>query len=407
MQPPTGSWTAPSGVRLGPCAVHRKRGMNRWSACFFGAFVVCAAFAQTSTDEAGKADRADGSFYGAYYRSRSLWEAAIGKYAGLKESIRFKARYTGQVDAVRVYFMVSITAKPGYSLGDGGDIRCRLQADDGRGLPSGKTLAEFTVSNAAVTLGPQLVRGTYWGKLHFASPGRVEAGRIYHLLWDNLDTSERNWASLDCLSNFEPNAERMQPAYEDLSLAILAGMSELKVVREKTPIYSFYYADGRSQGQAYIGGRYDYERLIQGTNMVRSRFTVTGGDKLAAALYVAVRKSGSPGPLDVRLEEADGKLITHVAVGQRLASATEANWVGSNFDSPVPLRYGGTYNIVLEAPPGDPYYTLPLQDGHSGYGMDGDTFKDGRWEYSTNGGISWSGTDKDLDLMAFFKLKER
>jgi len=70
--------------------------MNRWSACFFGTFVVCVAFARTSTNDAGRADRADGSFYGAYYRSRSLWEAAIGKCAGLKESIRFKASYTGQ-----------------------------------------------------------------------------------------------------------------------------------------------------------------------------------------------------------------------------------------------------------------------------------------------------------------------
>ncbi len=381
--------------------------MNRWSACLFGAFVVCAAFAQTSPHDAGRADTGDGGFYGAYYRSRSLWEAAIGKYAGLKESIRFKARYTGQVDAVRVYFMVNITPKPGYSLGDGGDIRCRLQADDGRGLPPGKTLAEFTVSNAAVTLGPQLVRGTYWGKLHFASPGRVEAGRIYHLLWDNLDTSERNWASLDWLSNFEPNAERMQPAYEDLSLAVLAGTLELRVVREKTPIYSLYYADGRSQGQAYIGERYDYERPIQGTNQVRSRFTVTGGDKLAAALHVAVRKSGAPGPIEVRLEEADGRLIEQLAIGQRVASATEAKWVGGSFANPILLRNGGTYSIVLAAPPGDPYHAVPLQDGHSGYGMDGDTFEDGRWEYSTNAGISWSGSDKDLDLMAFFNLKLR
>ena len=86
--------------------------MNRGSACFFGAIAVCAVFAQPSTDDAGKADRVDDSFYGAYYRSRSLWEAAIGKYAGLKESIRFKARYFGQVEAVRVYFMVNST--PGH-----------------------------------------------------------------------------------------------------------------------------------------------------------------------------------------------------------------------------------------------------------------------------------------------------
>jgi hypothetical protein len=86
--------------------------MNRWSACFFGAFFVCAALAQTSTDDAARANRADRSFYGPYYRSGSLWEAAIGKHAGLKESIRFKARYTGQVDAVRVYFMVNST--PGH-----------------------------------------------------------------------------------------------------------------------------------------------------------------------------------------------------------------------------------------------------------------------------------------------------
>jgi hypothetical protein len=47
-----------------------------------------------------------------YYRSGSLREAAIGKYAGIKESIRFKARYAGQVDAARVYFMVNST--PGH-----------------------------------------------------------------------------------------------------------------------------------------------------------------------------------------------------------------------------------------------------------------------------------------------------
>jgi hypothetical protein len=40
-----------------------------------------------------------------------------------------------------------------------------LQTDDGNGLPSGKTVAEFTVFEAGVTLGPQLIRGTYWGKL--------------------------------------------------------------------------------------------------------------------------------------------------------------------------------------------------------------------------------------------------
>lgn len=127
-------------------------------------------------------------------------------------------------------------------------------------------------------------------------------------------------------------------------------------------------------------------------------FTVSGQDRTVRAATVRLRKTGSPGPLAVRLEDASGAAI---AEGNVLADAigTQYDWVSCRFAADSTLVSGRQYALVLSAPAGDPYEIFPLQKGiPDGFGCP-QIFTDG-WFESTDD-ATYNGSKHDVDMQFY------
>ena len=149
---------------------------------------------------------------------------------------------------------------------------------------------------------------------------------------------------------------------------------------------------------------------ISGTNnMMRERFTVTGGNRKVTGAAVRMAKTGGTGDLTVRLEDSSGTLIDSFTVPASsiptLATSADGAgaWVSGSFAQTHTLISGTEYRLRLSCPSGTTMWSRGIQQGAE-YGYHPDTyFADGVLEKTTNGGSSWStvsglGDDGDLQF---------
>jgi hypothetical protein len=375
-----------------------------------------AVDAQPGIEKTGNlSDRqpAAAGYYGCPWRSQSLSNIIVGDSPGRAVSFRFRARHSAKLEAVQIYLMANISKKEGYSKGDGGHLRCELQTDDGTAghYPSGQVLARFTAANLQ-SLAP-MHNGSYFGKLFFQRPAALVKGRLYHLVFTNTHPDSRNnWFSLDCLWNNPWDTPRCVPTLPDTDLAVLVRWDARSSWnggppwKRFTPIYTLRLSNGLYQGQCYVNHRLSVMKNIQGGTRVRTRFTVSGGNKVASQVHVAVRKHGNPtGNLSIRLEDGQGHEIETVSVPPSQIK-TQNNWVGRAFATAHTLIEGREYRLVLSAPAsaGGFYQAYPCTDGVS-YGLDGDwAFRDGLWEYTTDAGATWYPEGGDDDMQFYFTV---
>jgi hypothetical protein len=314
-------------------------------------------------------------------------------------AIRFRATHSGTLQAIRPFFIWSST-KPGYASGNGGNIQIEVQTDNGstNHLPSGNSLASLEY-DAPVT------QGNHYPLLTFSSPAQLTAGQLYHLVFSDVaaDPSE-NWVSLDNLFMWETNSPA-QPTISDTDLALLeyGGLyctegwePYARGGGTYTPVIEMDYSDGFSQGQGYIQG-YDQPdgswnpKVITGASAVREAFTVSGSNRTATSVAVRVNRISGNSPLTIRLEQANGTLVTQgtVQVPEGLVDKTHdgSSWVTVPFSTPVTLHVGTAYNLVLTSPADTTLTTHALEEG-SQYGYSPTTyFGDGYAEY--NDGTGW------------------
>ena len=106
---------------------------------------------------------------------------------------RFRASTSSAVTSIRVQ-QRGYGGGNTYSGGNGGTIRVSIQADAG-GVPSGTTLSSLTFA-------PGNPAGNWevWSKLSFPAPATLTAGRLYHVVFDNVSASPTtNWISVNVL----------------------------------------------------------------------------------------------------------------------------------------------------------------------------------------------------------------
>jgi hypothetical protein len=308
--------------------------------------------------------------------------------------------------------VIGITWQPrygsGYSLGDGGDLRISLQSDDGTSShrPSGTILTSLTWSPGSSGSAGVVRRQA------FPSPYTVTAGRIYHIVWENVDANPtQNYVSVNDViirnpSTYGDGPQRLQPKYDDIFALLTDSGSGWARNSSHLPNFDIEYANGAHDGSGYLGAEVYSYGLIGGSNQTRERFTVSGGDRTVTGVYARIGRQSGSGSVTLRLETSAGQLVDQVVIpGSRLtvdwtlgqAGPTTANgtWVGAQFGSQHILQNGQTYNLVLIAPSGSQYSMVPLlqRDGtHQGsYYMRGGLFTDGLAQRSTNGGSSWTG----------------
>lgn len=303
--------------------------------------------------------------YGNGWTADGLANLEIGKTSGRKIAIRFRAARSGTIASARVYLIFRAL---GYYAGNGGQVRCELQADSG-GVPSGVALAGSTITDP-------MAQGPF---RTFTLGASVTGGQVYYLVFTNPASDPvNNYVSIDDLSNAGAAA---QP---DSDLAIVwkyDSTSAWTVNAQHTPIVQIGYGDGSAQGQGYIDALSSSGLVsVQGSTVAQETFT-PAQSVTVSSVRLRARISGTPaGPLTVTLAGVSATVPAS-------AFSTSYGWV--SVPLAVTLPAGAAETLTLSAPAGSgSYQTFPYQKG-AGNGLTAGVFADGHF-------VSGSRTDLDL-----------
>jgi hypothetical protein len=227
---------------------------------------------------------------------------------------------------------------------------------------------------------------------------------VYHLVFDNVGNQAADFISLNDLLTFDGLASNpRQPAFSDDFATLYAENGPWKLQPLDLPIFDLAYADGSHDGMGYIGAMGQYYGSISGSsNMVRERYTVSGGNRTISSASVKVKRISGTSPLTIRLETGSGALIdsatipaSSIALGNLPASDGDASilggntWVTANFSSAHVLTSGQTYNLRLSTSADTQYVAVPVQEG-TDKGLSSYRFTDGDSQKTVDGGSTWA-----------------
>ncbi len=345
--------------------------------------------------------------YGPGIGADGLANTTVGPH-GNQVSYRFKSRKSGQLQRVRLYL---IPDHPGYAAGTGGKLKIDIVTDDGTPAhnPANTILASY-VLNSPLAASPS----RYFPLIQFAAPPSLAEGRIYHIVFSNVDASPSvNYLSVDALY-VRVLTTPVQPSFSDVDNAVLLrqGSGKWQPRAGYTPIMELTYSDGFSAGTGYIEGWVGAQELVSGNKAVRETFTLSGAPRKVGIIGIRAARVGGNDDLKVRLENADGSLIEQGAIDAQafpLSSSPEHRWGTYVFSSPQNLMPGRTYHLVLETPAASMYKVFPIRKGGD-YGFAESTFyHDGSAEMKEGadwtGWTQWGVSDRhDGDLQFYFGL---
>jgi hypothetical protein len=280
---------------------------------------------------------------GSLVAADALANTRIGGPYGTVLAFRFRARWTGTVRGVRCYVILNTRNRKGYSGGTGGLLRVALTGDSGtpRHVPRARSLAAAVVRPS---------RRDLWPFVRFAKPPHVVAGRLYHVVFTNVDPDPaRNYASINALLSRGHGEPR--PRVPD-GLAVLLGQStdggatarrwrRRAVARGEryVPILDVVGGDADEHlGSGYMEVWVGSPRPIGGESKVRQLFTVAGGrtPSITGAWLRVLRADDATAPLELRLEREDGTGLASASIPARRISSRYTQWV--HVRSPHPSR---------------------------------------------------------------------
>lgn len=334
------------------------------------------------------------TYYGTKWGADELANTQIGP--NIQGSYRFRATHSGTLTAIHTYWQTGV----GYSAGTGGTYKIEIQTDDGTAnhFPTGTVLATKASATSPAGL---FTTDT------FASPATLTSGTLYHVVYTNTNGSPSvNYTSLDLLW-LNAGGLPMEPTIPDTDWAHLYNGGTIGSPAwhwrrtaggddgDYIPILELVFGDGTITGNGYMESWINTSRKnISGVNQVRENFTVSGGDQLASAFSVRMRKASGTDPLTVTLKNGAGTTIESGTIANGSFSASDA-WVTYTFGTPRTLSSGTTYNIILSAPGTSSFNLFPIREGVS-FNFDSPTFfADGNAQFSTNTGSTWSTTWPD------------
>lgn len=336
------------------------------------------------------------SLYGTATATDALQNWQVGGQSSRVVSNRWRAARTGNLTAWRTWLKNMGTVAVGYGAGDGGVFAVTVETDS-NGLPSGTVLGTGTARpGAADASGINPGRFSLWT---FDGPVPVVAGNMYHIVYRNVHADPvNNYASVNHLVILASDVPA-QPISPDDTLNALTkdGASAWVLRRGSTPILDLTYSDGSHDGQGYMEPEYNSPAFTGTATMLRERFTVTGGDRTVASVAVRVGKTSGSGNLVIGLQDSAGTLIESVAVStagvpitSRTTNTATSTWLTATFAAPRTLSNGATYSLRLSTDAATVLWARGIQQGNA-YGFDAATyFTDGVYQYTTNGGTSWS-----------------
>jgi hypothetical protein len=341
--------------------------------------------------------------YGTGIAIDSKYNIRIGDRNNNKLSHRFRAKTSSRA--------VSVTWETrrgdGYSMGDGGTFKISIQTDDGttNHYPSGKILD-------SVTFNPTN-SGSGNSRNFFPNKPLLTEGQIYHVVWENIHPYyETNYISVNDV--WSANDYSRNPDFiGDYAVIVNAngswGYKAEETYDKFTAVMDLAYENGLHEGQTYMqafyeSGSSDTEIVgrIEGSRQARELFTVQGGNKTVTAASVRAGREYGSDPLTIALKNSSGSTlgsgtVPASAVGffdnyiaDRSKSRDNGDWVTVNFNSPITLNEGSTYQLVMTAPSGTRYNMTPIRyEGRDDIELESWAFREGRAQLSRDGGKNW------------------
>ena len=328
-------------------------------------------------------------YYGSGISADALANTVLGGPNLNSVSYRFQAKHASVLRDIRVFFIWSLL-KTGYQAGQGGTIQVNLMADDNSAahLPTGPALATLSYGNI-------LAQNANYPELAFPYPVALVGGRLYHLVFTNVDPSPMvNYISLDGLFTNAQTAP-IQPSLADANFAVLvrSGTAAWKLREGFTPIVELDYADGGSQGNGYMEVWSTNPKTISGNAMARETFKVSGPSRTFSKIMVRLQRTEGSSPLTFRLEESDGTLIEQGTVPAASVLVGVPTWITCGFPLTQTLSSGVTYHLTLTSPADTQYSIFPIRKGLDKGFSDYTAFPDGYAQFTTTGAAGWTGWD--------------
>jgi len=369
--------------------------------------VVAIALASGGTQDDRRAP-VRGERLGSLVQADALGNSQIGGPGRTALAFRFRATWTGSVAAVRFYIIRNVRGRTGYSGGNGGTLRVALQEDSGgrRHVPRGRRLATATLKPGA---------DGFWPLVRFKTPGRVAAGRLYHVVFTNVDRHPgRNYVSINAL--FSESRSGPAPAVPD-GLAVLAGSRKGRggqiqwhprgeAPEDYVPIVDVVGSrPGQHAGLGYMEVWGETAKPVGGKAMVRQLLRTTGGrrTRIDGAWLRVRRSSGTNTPLVLRIERPNGEVLASAAVAPRKVPTTRPGWVHVRFASPASAVPDTDLALTASAASASAYKAFPVRKGTE-FGFDRSTVFDGGYAQFSDGSgwigwDQWGGHDeRDSDL---------
>lgn len=299
----------------------------------------------------------------------ALANTVIGTTGGTNRIVsnRFRATVSGHLQSVRLYWQPG----KGYSSGNGGRIRIRLMPDDGssRNLPN---LNAAPLASTVYAPGSSKVNAgkPIFDEIRITSHAAIQAGRIYHLVLDNVDSSPAsNYISsnnaITVAGNGRP-ARWLSPTDWATLLGTSWSANGSRTWRDLTrdgasnqyyaPILQMRLTNGQSQGVSNMeGGSVDPKLVFTATASapVRERFTPWNTKRVSGLSFRTAASVG--GSLRWRIMEGSTVLATgrisssspnykhlYTRNGTRIAGLT---WYDVNLPKTLTLNAGRTYDI--------------------------------------------------------------
>jgi hypothetical protein len=329
-----------------------------------------------------------------------------------KVSFKFRAKHTGFISGIRVYVMGRGDGHTGYGAGNGGIWRVSLRNDStANHWPAQLVLTSLTRNMVNNTCNDPL-----FPLLSFNSSINVTAGKLYHIVFENIDPEPfDNYTSVNTLTMWPQKAlNPEQPFAANFDWNSLYSDSPYTTWKSapgnftQTPIMEYYYTDGYSTGMGYVEVWSENPKSISGTSAVRETFTVSGNDRTISTVAVRLRRLSGDQPLTMRFEKADGILMSQGTISAS-SIHTAYSWIRFKFHSKQRLIAGQSYNLILLAPARTCYDTYAIRKGSSSndWFTSNTSFSDGYSQFTT--GSNWLGWDmwgqsnrKDGDLQFYF-----
>jgi hypothetical protein len=353
--------------------------------------------ADTAATSAAPAEVRGAAAQDATVAADSLANTRVGGPYGTVLAFRFRAGWSGEVRALRFYVVRNSDGRTGYSGGTGGTLRIALAPDAG-----GRRHGPARRSLAAATLDPP--RRDAWPLVRFRKPARVVAGRIYHVVFTNLDADpRRNYVSINALVSYRQR-DPMPGVRDGLAVALsdapdggrTPGRWHSRSQRRGDRYVPILEVVGGREGQhlglGYMEVWVNNPKPIGGGAKVRQLIAPAAGTTVSGAWLRVRRRGETSAPLELRIERARGGVLTAGRVPARTVRSDAPGWVHVRFDRAVPLDGPEPLALVATASAGSAYEAFAIRKGTE-FGFDRRTVFDGGYAQFTQGG-GWTGWDQ-------------